>query len=314
MLGDDGLVPPIFRISGRALAQRLPDLRHRPGPVYTSLAEGITALVLDGRVAPETRLPSERELAKHLALSRATVTAAYDALRADGFVISRTGAGTFVTVPVTARRISPTRWAPAQTVPIDEIDMSCAALAAPPGLMPEAVAEAALHLPDEAAGSGYNPLGLPQLRRAVAARFTARGVPTDPDQILVTNGALHGFDMLLRLLVGPGDRVLTELPTYPGALDALRANGTRVVPVGISAERERVMLKIESSKPGQPATELVSLARGIVSAKFMDAFGADRNQPLVVATSTTGNIRTTIRIGRAGLPENLPKMTAACAQ
>jgi DNA-binding transcriptional MocR family regulator len=237
LLGDHGLVPPIFRISGRALAQRLPDLRHRPGPVYTSLAEGITALVLDGRVAPETRLPSERELAKHLALSRATVTAAYDALRADGFVVSRTGAGTFVTVPVTARRISPTRWAPAQTGPMDEIDMSCAALAAPPGVMPEAVAEAATHLADEAAGSGYNPVGLPQLRRAVAARFTARGVPTDPDQILVTNGALHGFDMLLRLLVGPGERVLTELPTYPGALDALRANGTRVVPVGISAER-----------------------------------------------------------------------------
>jgi DNA-binding transcriptional MocR family regulator len=204
--------------------------------VYTSLADGITALVLDGRVAPETRLPSERELAKHLALSRATVTAAYDALRADGFVVSRTGAGTFVTVPAGARRISPNRWAPAQPVPATEIDMSCAALSAPPGVMPEALAAAATHLADEAAGSGYNPLGLPALRRAVADRFTARGVPTDPEQILVTNGALHGFDMLVRLLVGPGDRVLTELPTYPGALDALRANGTRVVPVGISAE------------------------------------------------------------------------------
>ena len=58
---------------------------------------------------------------------------------------------------------------------------------------------------------------------------------TDADQILITNGALHGLDMLLRLLVGPGERVLTELPTYPGALDAMRANGSRVVPVPISA-------------------------------------------------------------------------------
>ncbi len=204
--------------------------------MYLALAESITALVLDGRVAPETRLPSERELADHLALSRATITAAYDSLRADGFVISRTGAGSFVTVPATARRISPTRWAPAPIAPADEIDLTCASLAAPPGVLPDALAEAAEHLPAAAASNGYNPLGLPELRDAIAARFTARGVATSPDQILVTNGALHGFDMLLRVLVGPGDRVLTELPTYPGALDALRANGTRVVPVAISAE------------------------------------------------------------------------------
>lgn len=227
---------PVFRISGRALAQLLPELHQIPGPVYIALAEGITALVLDGRVAPETRLPSERELAKHLTLSRATITAAYDALRAQGFLVSRTGAGSFVTVPPTAERISPTRWAPARRASETQIDLSCAALPAPAGLMPEVLAEAAARLPDLAASTGYNPLGLPELRAAIAARFTARGVPTDPDQILVTNGALHGFDMVLRLLVGPGDRVLTELPTYSGALDALRANRARVVPVPISAE------------------------------------------------------------------------------
>ncbi len=220
-----------------------------PGPVYLALAESISALVLDGRVAPETRLPSERELAEHLALSRATITAAYDSLRADGFVVSRTGAGSFVTVPATARRISPARWAPAPIAPADEIDLSCASLAAPPGVLPDAVAEASAQLPAAAAGSGYNPLGLPELRRAVAARFTARGVPTSAEQILITNGALHGFDMLLRVLVGPGDRVLTELPTYPGALDALRANGTRIVPVAISAEH------------GWPVSELQAMLR-----------------------------------------------------
>jgi DNA-binding transcriptional MocR family regulator len=80
-------------------------------------------------------------------------------------------------------------------------------------------------------GSGYEPAGLPALRAAVAARFANRGVPTRPDQILVTNGSLHGLDLLLRLLVGPGDRVITELPTYPGGLDAIRANGGRIVPV-----------------------------------------------------------------------------------
>jgi DNA-binding transcriptional MocR family regulator len=205
--------------------------------VYLALAESVTALVLDGRVAPETRLPSERELAGHLDLSRATITAAYDWLRAEGYVISRTGAGSFVTVPASARRISPSRWTPSAIASGDEIDLTCASLAAPPGVLPDAVAKAAAHLPAAAAGNGYNPLGLAELRRAIAARFTARGVATDAEQILVTNGALHGFDMLIRMLVGPGDRVLTELPTYPGALDALRANGTRIVPVPISADQ-----------------------------------------------------------------------------
>jgi DNA-binding transcriptional MocR family regulator len=61
-------------------------------------------------------------------------------------------------------------------------------------------------------------------------------VPTSADQVLITNGALHGWDLLLRLLIGPGDRVLTELPTYPGALDAIRGNGARVVPVPMAAQ------------------------------------------------------------------------------
>lgn len=227
---------PVVRISGRALAVLLPDLHHAPGPVYSALADGITALVLDGRIAPETRLPSERELAKHLALSRATITTAYDSLREGGFLVSRTGAGSFVTVPATARRVTSNRWLPQAVGEIDEIDLSCAALPAPPAELAEALTYAAAHLPALAAGPGYNPLGLPQLREAVAARFTARGLATMPEQILITNGALHGFDMLLRLIVGPGDRVLTELPTYPGALDALRANGARIVPVPVSAE------------------------------------------------------------------------------
>jgi DNA-binding transcriptional MocR family regulator len=222
----------LSRIGGRALADLLPEVRTMPGPVYVALAEAITSLVLDGRVATETRLPSERELAVSLHVSRATITAAYDALRTDGFLASRTGSGSFVTVPAGSRpRPSLARWTTRSSEAADVIDLSCAALPAPPELLPAAVATAAGRLAPYLLGDGYEPAGLPVLREAVAARFTARGVRTRPEQILITNGSLHGLDLLLRLLVGPGDRVITELPTYPGALDAIRANGGRVMPV-----------------------------------------------------------------------------------
>ena len=226
----------VSRIGGRALAALLPDLRTLPGPVYGALGDSITALVLDGRIATETRLPSERELAGALQLSRATVTAAYDALRSEGFLASRTGSGSFVTVPAGSRpRPSIARWSTAASDAPDVIDLSRAALPAPPGVLPAAIAVAAQAIGAYARDDGYEPAGLAVLRSAVAERFTNRGVATSPDQILVTNGALHGLDLVLRLLVGPGDRVLTELPTYPGALDAIRNNGARVVPVPMAA-------------------------------------------------------------------------------
>jgi DNA-binding transcriptional MocR family regulator len=227
----------LSRIGGRPLADLLPDLRTMPGPVYAALAHAITSLVLDGRVATETRLPSERELAAALQVSRATVTAAYDALRADGFLASRTGSGSYVTVPAGSHpRPSLARWSTRTNEGADVIDLSCAALPAPPDLLPAAVAAAAGRLAPYLLGDGYEPAGLPVLREAVAARFTARGAATRPDQILITNGSLHGLDLLLRLLIGPGDRVITELPTYPGALDAIRASGGRVVPVPMAAK------------------------------------------------------------------------------
>jgi len=225
-----------MRIGGRALAALLPDLHSQRGPVYAALCDSITALILDGRIGIETRLPSERELAGALHISRATVTAAYDALRTGGFLASRTGSGSFASVPSGSRpRTSLARWS-SQTEAEDVIDLSCATLSAPPGILQSMVVDAAAALPLYAETDGYDPEGLPVLREAIADRFRRRGVPTSADQIFVTNGALHGLDLLMRLLIGPGDRILTELPTYPGTLDAARRVGARTVAVPMAAE------------------------------------------------------------------------------
>ena len=227
------------RLSGPALAALLPELDGpgaAPGPLYAALATAIARLVVDGRVAVATRLPSERDLAAALGRSRATVTGAYDQLRADGFVDSRTGAGSFVTVPAGSRPRTQLGWQTAPR-PDDTIDLSMAMFpAAPPQVRTAALAAAGDELGTQLHDVGYDPAGLPELRAAVAARFTRRGVPTDPDQILVTGGALHALDLVLRLLVAPGDRVVTEIPNYPGAIAAIDNGGGRVTPAPITAD------------------------------------------------------------------------------
>ena len=74
------------------------------------------------------------------------------------------------------------------------------------------------------------------LRAAVAAHLSRRGAPTTADQVIVTAGAQHALALLLRVLAGPGDRVLVDHPTYPNALDSIRAIGARPVPVALRPE------------------------------------------------------------------------------
>jgi DNA-binding transcriptional MocR family regulator len=86
------------------------------------------------------------------------------------------------------------------------------------------------------AGHGLHPYGLPALRTAVAEHLTRRGLSTAPEQVMVTSGALAGWDLLLRTVTGPGQRALVEQPTYAAALDAVAANHLRPVTLPVSAD------------------------------------------------------------------------------
>jgi len=175
------------------------------------------------------RLPAERELATALAASRTTVAAAYDLLRTSGHATSRRGSGTWTTLPAGGADLP--AWAP-EPAPTGVLDLTHAAPSAPPQLH-AAFAAALDDLPRHLPGTGYDYRGLPELRARVAERFTARGLATDPEQVLITAGALHGVRLALTLAAGPGDRVLVEQPGYPGGLDVVADLGARPVPVPI---------------------------------------------------------------------------------
>jgi DNA-binding transcriptional MocR family regulator len=210
------------------LVELLGDWR-QGGAAHERLAATMRSLVLDGRIPLRSRLPAERTLAGAIGCSRATVTFAYNRLREEGYVASRQGAGSWVTLPGGHRAAADA------VLPGEGLEMRIAALPAPPAL-DEIVRAAAGELPRWLDHHGYDPLGLPPLREAIAARFSARGLPTRTEEIIVTNGALQAFDLAIRAFVRRGQHALVEIPSYPAALDALHAAGARALAVPVSAE------------------------------------------------------------------------------
>lgn len=217
------------RVSARRLAVLLGP--HSTGvPAYRWLADGIRRLVADGRLLHGTRLPSERELLTQLGVSRTTVTRAYGVLRDRGYASAVRGSGTVVQVPggPVAGGGEPLELSSLQPTGRDVVDLTCAAPAATPGLN-RAYEAAVERMPSFIAGAGYFPLGVPELREAIAQRYADRGVPTDPDQIIVTTGALAALAATIRAVLRRADPVVVESPTYPNSLRALEHAGARVV-------------------------------------------------------------------------------------
>ncbi|MBD1593099.1 PLP-dependent aminotransferase family protein [Arthrobacter sp. S1_S22] len=214
-------------------------------PGYRELADVVRLLVLDGRVALDTALPSERALSEALGVSRTMVTAAYGLLREQGFLTGGQGSRSRTRIPrltpagttlfTGPARNDPALTAPGLAAPEGLIDLAYASLPASGEVVHRAFAAALTELPALLPGFGYDALGLLPLREAVAARYTAAGAPTTAGQIIVTSGAQHALNIILRSLAGRQDRVLVEHPSYPNALDAIRAAGCRPVPVAFSA-------------------------------------------------------------------------------
>jgi DNA-binding transcriptional MocR family regulator len=216
-------------LSARSLASLLRGWREATAaPAYTALAGRIRLLILDGRIPLGTRVPAERDLAAQLGVSRTTVTASYGELRDAGFLDSLRGSGSVARLPSRS------------PITIDNhqsgyLDFSKAAVPAIP-VLAEAALRAATELPAYLGDSGFDPIGLPVLRAAVADRYTERGLPTEPEQIMITLGAQHAIALLARTLLGRGDSALVESPSYPHAYEALKLTGARLVPVSVTTE------------------------------------------------------------------------------
>lgn len=209
------------------------------GPLYRRLAGALRRAVEEGSLAAGDRLPSERTLAAALAVSRTTVVGAYDELRTQGLLDSRRGSGTRVST-----RLAPARsdgWLPGgrggpiyRTLiegPQEVISVACMKTDGLPEVA-QAVREVADHdLPALMAEDSYHPRGLPVLRAAIAERYERMGLPTAPDQVVVTTGAHQALALVSGLYLRKGSPMIVEDPGFAGCLDLMRAEGAVFHPV-----------------------------------------------------------------------------------
>jgi DNA-binding transcriptional MocR family regulator len=233
----------------------LGDWKSGEGALYERLAQAIRMAVERGDLVAGFRLPAQRPLAHQLGVSRTTVVMAYDRLVHEEWLESREGSGT--TVQASRARTIVAREGIAAVLSSrnavfralvsrseTDIEFHGAHFEGMPEEFDRVWTDSRAELSEVLRGPGYLPLGLPALREAIAAHLERAGLPTRPDQVLVTNGAQQAITLVASLLIEPGARVVLEDPTYLGAIDAFTAFGARLEgvtsgPQGVNLEALR---------------------------------------------------------------------------
>jgi len=234
----------------------LPVVVHRADgvPLAAQVSGQVRAAVTDGVLRAGDRLPSTRDLAATLGVSRTVVTTAYAALFAEGWLEGRHGSGTYVANVAPAPAPAPAPAAPAEwaTEPAIGGYMAHSAAGGAPnpgrielrtgipwvaGIDPAAWRRAWRYAGTRPPSPWPDPHGLPELRAELAAYLRrSRGLRVSPANVLVTRGVAGGLALLAAALLRPGDKVGVEEPGYQAAREVLGGGaGAVVVPCRVDA-------------------------------------------------------------------------------
>lgn len=246
---------------------RIPLDHESETPLYQQIYTYLRQNILTGSLAPETRLPASRQFAQDLGVNRITIESAYSELESDGLIFSRVGSGTYVMkqnpLPNLPKADPDLPW-PIWQQDIQEMNAKNVRVS------PEAMLKTAGHphpisfaggvgdsylFPledfsrvirniihrDGMASLGYGEYnGYGPLRSTIAQVLANQGVSTRPENILVTGGSQQALSFVSQVLLKPGDTILVESPTYPGALDLFRAQRLKIVGVPVDAQGMQV--------------------------------------------------------------------------
>lgn len=263
--------------------------------ITTQLVQLVRTGIEDGTLLPGAKLPTTRALAEEAGVNHLTVVRAYKRLAGEGFVTASRGRGTFVRQAPPTVAPADARWQhailpPAQRSYISQVvadtwhspgsgdHINLATGWASPELLPvrdltRISAEVFADVGADALTYG-DPDGLRELREYLASQGVVRGFASEAEEIVITTGARQAIDLVVRTIVRPGDVVVTESPTYMGALVSLEQSGARVLGVpyddqGLDVDAlERILarheVKLVSVQTGSqnPTGQDLSPARG----------------------------------------------------
>ncbi len=229
-------------------------------PLYRQIYEHLRSAILAGTLPESARLPPERMMAERLGVNRSTVVHAYRDLSAEGLIAQRVGSGSRVAPQAgrLERAASVPWWVTLPPWRVGEFPNILGELAAKQeagrisfvqGVAPDepspladlaasftrAARDARLVL-SYGDSEGYGPL-----REAIAARMVARGVlGAQPRNVIALTGSTQGIMIVAQSLAEPGDEIIVESPSYPGALQIFQICGLRAIPVPVDDEGMRV--------------------------------------------------------------------------
>ena len=258
------------------------------GPHYAQLTRALKGAILDGRMAAGVRLPPTRELAHQLELSRTTVLAAYEQLRAEGFINGRVGSGSYVArlqisptlrgadsspVPPASRYAGRARHLPHRGIGGMHRGLRYNLIYGDPVTNPALNAAWGRELARAAAYSSLGVAGswgLLALRQQICDYLARRrGLLAHPENVLIVSGTQQAYALCARVLLDEGDTVVLEEPHYFGGYHALLAHGATLHAVRtdddglVCAELPEAAPKLISVTPSHqfPTGAVMSLPR-----------------------------------------------------
>lgn len=243
-------------------------------PIYKQIENHIRAAIVSGNIQVGTKLPAVRQMSKDLAVNRITIETAYDLLEADGLIEKRVGSGTFV-LPIhkTTRpnkKENESKWPLWQQGPLGRIKPKVTdleefneALQPPenpirfaggvgdPNLFPVnefgKIIQRVIKK-DGVIGLSYGePNGHRPLRQTICQILAnQQGLQTSSENVLITTGSQQAINLVTQLLLRPGDIVLTELPSYSGALDLFKA--LHLHTIGVPVDEDGMQMDLVEEK------------------------------------------------------------------
>ncbi|MEE9255472.1 MAG: PLP-dependent aminotransferase family protein [Pseudomonadales bacterium] len=229
--------------------------------VYHALRDAI----LEGHMRSGHRLAPTRVLALELGFSRNTVEAAFDQLKAEGFITSRVGSGTYVAHSLPEKMLGESSAVRQSASRSRNARVVLSAYGKRAARLPKTEPYAQLPFDfrygipdfhvnfrplwrkllsrnvfpdDDSTTDGYGPSeGYAPLREALVGYLKrARGVTCTARQIVIVNGSQQALDLIARTLIEPGDRVSIEDPQYLGAREVFRTVGAKLVPIAVDED------------------------------------------------------------------------------